>query len=114
MFVPFAAMLLGSQLIVMVADELPQFNIEVTCRTDEAAAAGPSLTGPGGCKRDESDARDRLAKVWTRFDAADRANCTQTSMIGGPGSYIELLTCLQLRSEARKLPDSKWTDSVAK
>jgi hypothetical protein len=107
MFVPFAAMLLGSQLIVMVADELPHFNIDATCRTDEAAAAGPSLAGPGGCKRDEQDARDQLAKVWTQFNAADRANCTQTSMIGGPGSYIELLTCLQLRSEARKLPDSK-------
>jgi hypothetical protein len=107
MFIPFTAMLLGSQLVVAVADEVPRFNIDATCRTDEGAGGGPSLAGAGGCKRDEQDAHDRLAKMWAQFNAGDRADCTQTSMIGGAGSYVELLTCLQLRSDARKLPDSK-------
>jgi hypothetical protein len=114
MFVPFAAMLLGSQLIVTIADDFPQFNIAATCRTDQTAAAGPSLSAAGGCTRDEQDARARLEKIWSEFDPDDRATCTHTSLIGGPGSYIELITCLELTRTARQLPDSKWTDPVAR
>ena len=49
------------------------------------------------------EAKDQLAKEWTQFAAADKSHCLQLSTIGGDPTYTELLTCLELERDARRL-----------
>ena len=91
------AIALGSQLVIMVADRPPNFDMTRTCRLDLMAAYGLN-TGPQdkSCVRDEQNARQQLQKQWLKFPATARANCASQESIGGTPSYVSLLTCLQM------------------
>ena len=54
----------------------------------------------------EHAAREILVKQWNSFLAADRGSCYRLTTTGTPGTYTELLTCLEMKRDARKLPDS--------
>jgi hypothetical protein len=56
------------------------------------------------CLDDEKGARDQLVKEWGEFASADRSLCTRLSRTGGTPTYTELLVCLELARDARKLP----------
>ena len=56
------------------------------------------------CLRSEHEARDQLARQWGEFAPADKTRCVGKTHMGGPPSYIEVLTCLELARDARKLP----------
>ena len=59
------------------------------------------------CMADEQNAHDQLLKTWTKFNGADRAICVSTMMDFEP-TYTELLTCLEMASDARKLPEQLY------
>ena len=50
------------------------------------------------------NARARLANEWGQFAPAVQNECTQLSSMKGFQSYVELLTCLQMTQDAKKLP----------
>jgi hypothetical protein len=78
-----------------LAQGLPAFDVEATCR--EAQPLGPEDRDPyQGCLKDERTARTELQRVWGGFEAADRSTCVQETELGGYPSYVELLTCLQM------------------
>jgi hypothetical protein len=49
--------------IVLVADSVPKFNVERTCRA--AAESGLPGRDSASCQRDEQDARSKLEKDWS-------------------------------------------------
>jgi hypothetical protein len=51
---------------------------------------------------EEAKAKAALQANWATFPAGDRAVCATTAGMGTP-SYVELLTCLQMDADARKL-----------
>ncbi len=103
---------LTSQLVIVVADDVPQFNIERGCRVDSASAFDPN-TGMNAtikrCVDDEQQAKDQLQTQWSGFTNSDRVMCTsetageKSDESSTPPSYVELLTCLQDQQLARKL-----------
>jgi uncharacterized protein YecT (DUF1311 family) len=107
MLIPFSMIVLGTQLVITVADGVPKFNIERECRVDSTSAydlnAGLNETIKR-CVADERQALSQLQTQWTKFRSSDRSQCTQETDIGGPPSYVDLLTCLQDAKLARKLP----------
>jgi hypothetical protein len=56
------------------------------------------------CLKSESAARDELAKQWADFPVGHRKLCTQTATMGGMPSYVALITCLEMKRDAAKLP----------
>jgi hypothetical protein len=95
-------MILGSQLVMPVADGVPKFDIARSCKLDVAATAGLTVDqSVKTCVSDERNARQQLAGQWSKFPAASRASCTSQESIGGTPSYVSLLTCLQLGQWAR-------------
>src|SRR4051794_29580704 len=48
------------------------------------------------CMRDETDARDELAKKWAGYSGSARSRCSAEVRIGGDPSYVELLECLEM------------------
>jgi hypothetical protein len=101
--IPVPAMMLAAQLAMPVADRVPQFNTEPTCRG--AATASQAIRSDRElCLQKEQQARDDLAKQWTNFPGADRSRCVQSTSAGGIPSYVQLLTCLETAKLARELP----------
>jgi hypothetical protein len=84
------------------ADSLPRISFEPSCRAAAKAnvGVGQSLEG---CRRSELEARETLRKQWSAFDGADRQSCYRLTTTGTPGTYTELLTCLEMRRDARSL-----------
>ena len=96
-------------LIGVVADsaqaQVPTVNIQKTCRA--AAAAMVSLGSPGSardeeiCSKSENDARERMIKDWSSYEASDRKDCVQPK--GYLPSYIEWLTCFEMNKNVRDM-----------
>jgi hypothetical protein len=107
----FAALSLGSQL-VLVADRVPTFDVEPSCRAAvaTAVAAGRDMNS---CLGDERSARDQLQKEWSQFTAAERNECSQLSTMGGPASYVELLSCLEVSRDAREIARQRAKGTAA-
>jgi hypothetical protein len=102
MMIPFAALAIGAQLLVAVADGVPKLDIGPSCRA--AARSGLSARdGVDACLRGEQAARDQLAKQWAEFTAADKVRCVEMTKTGGPPSYVEVLTCLELARDAAQV-----------
>lgn len=93
---------LGTQLVMPVADRVPKFDVTRSCKLDVAATTGLSVDQSiKSCMRDEQEARQQLASQWSKFPAASRASCTSQESIGGTPSYVSLQTCLQMGQWAR-------------
>jgi hypothetical protein len=82
------------------AEGVPVLDVSTSCQ-DEAAVAPERKKQ---CMQDEQSAREVLVREWEKFDAADRRQCSAVATLGGTSSYVELLTCLQMAMDARKLP----------
>ena len=109
MLISFSTLILGSQLIVAVADNVPNFNIERGCKIDSASAFDPNAgldTTIKRCADDEQKAKDQLQPLWSQFAPSDKKMCMGLTAndASTPPSYVELLTCLQAQQLARKLP----------
>lgn len=99
---PFTTMLIGTHLILTASGRVPTFDVVPSCR---AAGIVSGDVRRESCLRTEKEAREQIVKGWSDFSRADRQRCVETSTMGGASrSYVELLTCLELARDARKLP----------
>ncbi len=102
----FPAMMVGGQLLIAVVDKVPELNFEPICRE----AGGENRLGKDDletCRKGETDARDELARQWSEFGSADRARCVRLSSSNRAASYVEVLTCLEMDRDAKKLRRTK-------
>lgn len=82
----------------VAANRVPNFKLAPTCSV--------ALSGRSACRSDEQEAKRSLQKDWNGFTHAQRRSCVDLSQLGGPPSYVELLTCLEMAKEATSLPPS--------
>ncbi|HMK69829.1 MAG TPA: hypothetical protein VK442_02540 [Xanthobacteraceae bacterium] len=103
-----AVLALGAQLVLPVADGVPQLNVEQVCE-GIARQGGVTFHDPAiakekqACLDSEQAVRDELAKQWSSFAAADKVSCVNEAKMGGESSYTELLTCLEMARDVRAL-----------
>jgi hypothetical protein len=98
----FPAMMVGGNLLIAVVDKVPDLNFEPICR--DAAGQGLGLKDESAiCVEDEKAARGELGRKWSEFESADRARCIRLSTLNRAASYVEVLTCLEMNQEAKKL-----------
>ena len=63
--------------------------------------AGRIVERIGQARVGEHDARDAIAKQWTEFLPADKGSCVRPNVY--LPSYVEWLTCLEMRRDVREL-----------
>jgi len=89
----------------VLAQDVPNFDLRKTCKTDVQAfqgTAGGQASNPG-CVRDEQEARATLVSQWAQFAPTTKRECMGLQGdAAGPQSYVELLTCLQMASPDKK------------
>ena len=89
---------------LLVADGVPNLNIETGCRA--AAKMGDRLSLDESlrqCLSDEKSAHSELERQWSQFPLALRQRCVSTTETGGDPSYVEVLVCLQMGVDAAQM-----------
>ena len=97
----------GSPLVIPVADRMPVINVEKTCKDSLTAdkEGRIDLAQPlANCMRDENEARQQLDAVWSTYSAPIRERCEREATLLGEGSYVDLLTCVQMNDPAKLTP----------
>jgi hypothetical protein len=90
--------ILASFPLTPVADNVPKFDIARECRSE-----GGSQAVLVKCAADEEQARADLQPQWSQFSAVDKTVCIRETTMDGTPSYVELLTCLEMARDAKKL-----------
>ncbi len=96
--------------LVLTAHEVPRLNVEPSCRAAADALIRQGRGNAHACMQDERQARAKLEKQWRSFSGKERTRCQELTTLGGPPSYVELLTCLQMAKDARTLPSDREMD----
>jgi hypothetical protein len=52
---------------------------------------------------DENQALTTLKQNWSKYAASDKTLCIGMESTGGPASYVELLSCLEVNRDAREI-----------
>ena len=100
--------LMGTQLAIAVQNTVPNIDVGPSCRAAASGSLGITQN-LDSCLKAEQDARAQVAKEWSEFTAGDRATCIGLATLGAPTTYTELLTCLEMKRDVRKLPDQGGT-----
>src|SRR6516162_668091 len=73
--------------------------------------AGFQQTSFQQCVQSEQSVRDEIKKQWTTFSTADKSHCVALAKTGGESSYTELLTCMEMARDVRKLHEDQQKKS---
>ncbi|HMK79463.1 MAG TPA: hypothetical protein VK438_07415 [Xanthobacteraceae bacterium] len=85
---------------VAAEPQVPRLDVTPTCRPLDK---GELQLDEKRCRESENEAREQLVRVWSSFPAADRAECTTAATMGGTASYVELITCLEMKRNVAEL-----------
>lgn len=101
---PMLALVMSVSLTLPVADRVPKLDMRPNCNSVTKDGGGVLGETVDNCMKSEKGARDKLVTTWRQYPAADQRRCTQLTTTGGPPSYVELLTCLEMAQDVRKVP----------
>jgi hypothetical protein len=103
--IAIAVLLLGLPAAAAVADSPPKLDVTTSCN---AAARGAISAGRDkeSCLADERAAEDALNQSWSKYSAADKTQCVGNVKTGGPPSYVELLSCLEIMRDAKEIREA--------
>ncbi len=99
------------------ADDVPALDVQPICRGIASQAANPTEKGGSDltfseCVKSEQTIRDQISKVWSAFSSADKGHCVRLATQGGEPSYTELITCLEMARDVRKLRSTDHTKGI--
>jgi hypothetical protein len=88
----------------------PRLEVGTSC---DAAGRGSVVLGRNkeSCVADETAAQDTLKQNWSKYSAADKSQCVGMEKTGGPASYVELASCLEVMRDARNIQNADPLES---
>jgi hypothetical protein len=106
-FVPAIAIAMIMPAILSArSDDIPTLDVHPVCRgiaSQSELEAGLQRTNFEQCVQSEQDVRGELKKEWSTFSIADKTHCVSLARTGGESSYTELITCMEMARDVRKL-----------
>jgi hypothetical protein len=88
---------------------VPRLDVTPTCRPLDK---GELQLDEKRCRESEKEAYDQLVKQWSKFPAADRTECTTAATMGGTASYVELITCLEMKRNVAELANRPASETA--
>jgi len=103
-----SAVLLMTPALAARSDDVPVLNVQQVCRGIAQQAMDPSETGGpdlamSQCVASEQEVRGDLVKAWSTFVGEDKHHCTLEATMGGEASFTDLITCLEMARDVRKM-----------
>lgn len=96
------------------SDIYPTLNVAPICHgiTDQSdLQEGLRQVTFDQCIKAEQVDRDTMIQEWGTFSADDKRHCIALATTGGESSYTELLTCLEMARDVRKLHNETASSS---
>jgi hypothetical protein len=91
------------------SDDIPTLDVNPVCHgiaMQGELEAGLQQTSFQQCVKSEQDTREQIKKEWSTFSAADKSHCVALAKTGGESSYTELITCMEMARDVRKLREN--------
>jgi hypothetical protein len=88
------------------SDDIPTLDVNPVCHgiaMQGELEAGLQQTSFQQCVQSEQATRDQIKKEWSTFTTADKSHCVALAKTGGESSYTELITCMEMARDVRKL-----------
>ena len=88
------------------SDDIPTLDVNPVCHgiaMQGELEAGLQQTSFQQCVQSEQAVRDEIKKEWSTFTTPDKTHCVALAKTGGESSYTELLTCMEMARDVRKL-----------
>src|SRR5215470_11524775 len=88
------------------SDQYPVLNVAPVCHgiaTQSSLEAGLRNTSFDECMKGEQSDREAMIKKWSTFNSDDKRHCIAETTMGGESSYTDLVTCLEMSRDVRKL-----------
>jgi hypothetical protein len=100
-----AGLSFGLPMAIALADGPPKLDVSTSC---SAAARGAISAGrdKASCLADEHAAEVTLMDSWSKYSATDKSQCIGNVKTGGPASYVELLSCLEVMRDAKEIREA--------
>src|SRR5215472_9351516 len=89
-----------------ISDDIPTLDVHPVCRgiaSQSELEVGLQQTNFEQCLQSEQAVREELKKEWSTFSTADKTHCVALAKTGGESSYTELITCMEMARDVRKL-----------
>ena len=106
-FAPAIAMVMIMPAILSArSDDIPTLDVNPVCHgiaMQGELEAGLQQTSFQQCVQSEQDTREQIKKEWSTFTTADKTHCVSLAKTGGESSYTELITCMEMARDVRKL-----------
>jgi hypothetical protein len=97
------------------SDQYPTLNVAPICHgiTNQSdLEAGLRTVSFDQCMQAEQVDRDTMIKEWSTFSVDDKRHCIAEATMGGSSSYTDLLTCLEMARDVRKLHSEAASSST--
>ena len=88
--------------------------LEPTWALHDIEPAGLKATNFDQCVKGEQDNREAMIKEWSTFNSDDKKHCIAETTMGGESSYTELITCLEMARDVRKMHSEERGSSAAR
>jgi hypothetical protein len=91
------------------SDDIPTLDVNPVCHgiaMQGELEAGLQQTSFQQCVQSEQETREQIKKEWSTFSAADKSHCVALAKTGGESSYTELITCMEMARDVRKLREN--------
>src|ERR1700741_2707074 len=88
------------------SDDIPTLDVNPVCHgiaMQGELEAGHQQTSFQQCVQSEQAVREEVKKEWSTFSTADKTHCVALAKTGGESSYTELITCMEMARDVRKL-----------
>jgi len=88
------------------SDDIPTLDVNPVCRgiaQQGELEVGLQQTSFQQCVQSEQATREQIKKEWSTFSASDKSHCVALAKTGGESSYTELITCMEMARDVRKL-----------
>ena len=88
------------------SDDVPTLDVNPVCHgiaMQGELEAGLQQTSFQQCVQSEQAVRDEIKKEWSTFTTPDKTHCVALAKTGGESSYTELITCMEMARDVRKL-----------
>src|SRR5262245_17180092 len=96
------------------SDDIPTLDVRPVCRgiaRQGELEVGLQQTSFEQCVKSEQDTREQLEKEWSTFTTPDKTGCIALAKTGGEPSYTELITCMEMARDVRKLHEDQQKGS---
>jgi hypothetical protein len=87
------------------ADNPPKLDVSPSCNAAYRGAIS-AARDKESCLADEHAAEQALTQNWSKFSDTDKTQCIGNVKTGGPASYVELLSCLEIMRDAKEIREA--------